>query len=54
MLRNFSVRGPSPITPKRSTDAVDVDLLERVVARDVRAFEALYRIYHPRLERFLD
>src|SRR6185295_13778163 len=28
-------------------------LIERVVARDLRAFEALYRIYHPRLDRFL-
>ena len=28
-------------------------LIERVVARDLRAFETLYRAYHPRLTRFL-
>jgi RNA polymerase sigma factor (sigma-70 family) len=53
MLRNFSVGSPIATAPKRSTDAVDLSLLGRVIARDMRAFEALYRIYHPRLERFL-
>jgi len=53
MLRNFSVQGPGATALKRSTDAVDLNLLGRVVARDTRAFETLYRIYHPRLERFL-
>jgi RNA polymerase sigma-70 factor (ECF subfamily) len=28
-------------------------LIERIVAQDLRAFELLYRIYHPRLTRFL-
>jgi RNA polymerase sigma-70 factor (ECF subfamily) len=28
-------------------------LLAQIVARDLRAFEELYRIYHPRLGRFL-
>ena len=28
-------------------------LLQRIGARDLRAFETLYRIYHPRLTRFL-
>ena len=28
-------------------------LLDRIVERDPRAFETLYRIYHPRLSRFL-
>ena len=28
-------------------------LIARVVTRDLRAFEQLYRIYHPRLTRFL-
>jgi len=28
-------------------------LIARIVARDLRAFEQLYRIYHPRLSRFL-
>jgi len=53
MLRNFSVQGPGATALKRSADAVDLNLLGRVVARDTRAFETLYRIYHPRLERFL-
>src|SRR5689334_21624228 len=28
-------------------------LIARIVDRDLRAFEQLYRIYHPRLSRFL-
>jgi RNA polymerase sigma-70 factor (ECF subfamily) len=31
----------------------DARLIERVVERDLRAFETLYRAYHPRLTRFL-
>jgi len=31
----------------------DVRLIERIVHRDLRAFETLYRAYHPRLTRFL-
>jgi len=31
----------------------DVRLIARVAARDLRAFEQLYRAYHPRLTRFL-
>jgi RNA polymerase sigma-70 factor (ECF subfamily) len=31
----------------------DVRLIERIVAGDLRAFETLYRAYHPRLTRFL-
>jgi len=31
----------------------ELQLLERVRARDLRAFESLYRRYHPRLSRFL-
>jgi len=31
----------------------DVELLERVKARDMGAFERLYRIYQPRLARFV-
>ena len=53
MLRNCSSSSPGATTPRRSSDAVDLDLMARVVARDLRAFEALYRIYHPRLARFL-
>jgi len=53
MLRNFPFPGQAIAAPKRSTDALDVSLMARVVARDLRAFETLYRIYHPRLDRFL-
>jgi RNA polymerase sigma-70 factor (ECF subfamily) len=31
----------------------DAQLIERIRARDLRAFESLYRRYHPRLTRFL-
>src|SRR3954452_20803587 len=31
----------------------DAQLIERIAQRDLRAFEALYRSYHPRLTRFL-
>jgi RNA polymerase sigma-70 factor (ECF subfamily) len=31
----------------------DIALLERIRTRDMRAFEGLYREYHPRLTRFL-
>ena len=31
----------------------EVDLVSLVAMEDVRAFEALYRAYHPRLRRFL-
>jgi RNA polymerase sigma factor (sigma-70 family) len=53
MLRNFSVPSQPATAPKRSADASDLTLMSRVVAGDLRAFETLYRIYHPRLDRFL-
>ena len=34
-------------------DALDIALMARVDARDLAAFETLYRIYDPRLARFL-
>jgi RNA polymerase sigma-70 factor (ECF subfamily) len=34
-------------------DSLDLALIARVVARDLAAFETLYRIYDPRLARFL-
>jgi RNA polymerase sigma-70 factor (ECF subfamily) len=37
----------------RATPEDESQLIERVRARDLRAFEALYRRYHPRLTRFL-
>ena len=53
MLRGFRSESKAPALPKRSADASDVALLTRIVAGDLRAFESLYRIYHPRLDRFL-
>ena len=53
MLRRRFAPSPAAPAPRRSADALDQALMERVVARDLRAFEALYRIYHPRLDRFL-
>jgi RNA polymerase sigma-70 factor (ECF subfamily) len=51
---------PSPGAPaahRRSADVsdreTDAALMGRIARRDVRAFEALYRAYHPRLTRFL-
>ena len=34
-------------------DAQEAQLIARVTLRDQRAFETLYRIYHPRLARFM-
>jgi RNA polymerase sigma factor (sigma-70 family) len=46
--RNEGGRAPPPAI------AMDeVDLVGLVAVEDVRAFEALYRAYHPRLRRFL-
>ena len=36
-----------------SVDWGDARLIDRIVRRDIRAFEALYRNYQPRLTRFL-
>jgi RNA polymerase sigma-70 factor (ECF subfamily) len=53
MLRDSPIRSHSDAAPRRSTDASDVALVARVAAGDLRAFESLYRTYHPRLDRFL-
>ncbi len=52
LFRTFPVRGQAAPAPKRSGDASDVALVERIGVGDLRAFEALYRAYHPRLDRF--
>lgn len=36
------------------SDGDEARLIERVVAGELRAFEALYRAYHPRLTRFIE
>jgi RNA polymerase sigma-70 factor (ECF subfamily) len=59
MLRFFAhdsrqqVPVPAAAASRASTDEQDAALVERVAGGDVRAFEALYRAYHPRLTRFL-
>jgi RNA polymerase sigma factor (sigma-70 family) len=53
MLRNLGFDKKTTASPKRSAEDVDTGLVSRIVAGDLRAFEALYRIYHPRLDRFL-
>jgi RNA polymerase sigma-70 factor (ECF subfamily) len=44
-------RGEKPTVSPKSRD--DARLLERIGDGDLRAFEELYRLYHPRLARFL-
>ncbi len=53
MLRNFPAWSQAAPAPRRSADAVDATLIGRISAGDRNAFEALYRSYHPRLDRFL-
>ncbi len=40
-------------TSRAAPSLSDAELVARIRAKDVTAFEALYRIYHPRLTRFL-
>ena len=40
-------------TALEGDDVRDVRLIDRIVQHDRRAFEELYRVYHPRLSRFL-
>ena len=50
----WSVRVTRPrAKPARGRSNTDGELLARVCAKDLQAFEALYRIYQPRLARFL-
>ena len=39
--------------PSRAGRDTDLDLMSRILAKDVEAFEELYRSYRPRLTRFL-
>jgi RNA polymerase sigma factor (sigma-70 family) len=41
------------IAPGRATDEEDLALIGQVARGDLRAFESLYRAYHPRVLRFL-
>ena len=53
MLRHFGFDRKAGSSPRRSAEDDDAALVGRVAAGDLRAFEVLYRIYHPRLDRFL-
>ncbi|HEX4235451.1 MAG TPA: sigma-70 family RNA polymerase sigma factor [Caldimonas sp.] len=55
MLRKLRFRGQDQTAParRRSDDASEVALVARVAGGDRRAFEVLYRAYHPRLDRFI-
>jgi RNA polymerase sigma-70 factor (ECF subfamily) len=44
---------PGPASDGRGQPQDDAILLDRVAGEDVAAFEALYRIYRPRLQRFI-
>ncbi|HEY7004908.1 MAG TPA: sigma-70 family RNA polymerase sigma factor [Sphingomicrobium sp.] len=46
-----AIRPRTDSAPSRTLD--ELELLERVKARDMDAFERLYRIYQPRLARFV-
>ena len=50
-LRTAASIGPGPAAKPDRPD--DVLLLARIERGDIRAFEQLYRAYHPRLSRFL-
>jgi RNA polymerase sigma factor (sigma-70 family) len=58
-LFRFGAGGRLPGVPQQTNvaadagDALDLALMARIVARDLAAFETLYRIYDPRLGRFL-
>jgi RNA polymerase sigma-70 factor (ECF subfamily) len=53
MLRHFGIDGKAVTSTRRSSEDADLALIDRVAAGDLHAFETLYRIYHPRLDRFL-
>jgi RNA polymerase sigma factor (sigma-70 family) len=53
MLRDPSNVPRASPGAERSSDATDAVLIGHVCAGDLRAFESLYRLYHPRLTRFL-
>ena len=54
MFRGTNKTVTSTTSAPGSVGAADLALIERVVLGDLRAFEALYRSYFPRLTRFLE
>lgn len=53
MLQRGKQMGGPRSAAERSLALDEARLLTRIEARDLRAFEQLYRSYHPRLTRFL-
>ena len=53
MLRHFGNDRKAVDSSRRGAEDADVALIGRVTAGDLQAFETLFRIYHPRLDRFL-
>jgi len=53
MLRDRPDPSLTSARPRRTTDAPDAALVARVARGDIAAFETLYRVYHPRLTRFI-
>jgi len=53
MLRSESVSDRQRAAHDATAASDDAQLIARIVDRDLRAFETLYRAYHPRLTRFL-
>jgi RNA polymerase sigma factor (sigma-70 family) len=53
MLGRQPARQGEPKSAPQAGGRDDAYLISRIVLRDLRAFEELYRSYHPRLTRFL-
>jgi RNA polymerase sigma factor (sigma-70 family) len=53
MLTRPGAAGPAPAGRSGPAAVEEVDLIARIARRDLRAFETLYRLYQPRLTRFL-
>jgi RNA polymerase sigma-70 factor (ECF subfamily) len=53
MFPGFARKSPAIAAPTGVPDAADSARMAGVVAKDVAAFEDLYRAYHPRLSRFI-
>ncbi len=52
MLGNQVTTGEAGAASRSDADD-DATLIQRIARKDLRAFEGLYRAYHPRLSRFL-
>ena len=53
MLRRQSQAGDQRSAGRASSDQDEARLVAAVAAGDLKAFETLYRLYHPKLTRFL-